>query len=101
MPLLIDNSTSTAAGAALTLHAPGTYKLLASIPSGDAASIALEERMAAGAEWVPVADLEGNAIALTRTRPSAVMLVGAGQQVRATRSGGAAAVSAWIERASV
>lgn len=97
MPLLLDDTTSTDAGAAVTIGRKGAHKLLASIPTGDEASIAIEERIDSDYEWVPLAGLSGTQVALTVTAPSAVVYARSGQQLRAIRTGGTEAVSASVD----
>lgn len=90
---LLNATTSTDPAAPQTVRVPGDYKVMASIPSGDAASIALEERINDTGEWVPLADRQGTQVVLTYDAPSAVLVLSGGQQIRATRTGGSAAVS--------
>lgn len=90
---LLNNTTSTSPGTPVPLEYSGTYKISASIPSGDAASIALEERLDGTGDWMPVADRAGTATLLTRAASQVLYVGHANQQIRATRTGGTAAVT--------
>lgn len=96
---LLDNTTSTVASAASMLTRSGRYLLIASITAADAASITFEIRFVsptATMQWMPLADRAGTAIALTRTANTATVDLVAGTEIRATRTGGAVAITALV-----
>jgi len=98
MPALLEATTSTAAGDPVTTSSPGEYELHVSIPGSDAATVVFEKRINESGSWMPLSDIYGERLTLSRLAPMALVTMGSGQQIRATRTGGSAEISVLLTK---